>query len=124
MMNSAILSMPTGPPLERPCRVGVDGLFEVACVSCSGLCAGDFLERDPCCDLPDVPCPCDDPVRCRGGSKYQVCEASCLSPGCGRRRAVDLSRLAVDRAFACRPQNRPPHRGTVRVFLGADALAF
>jgi hypothetical protein len=112
-----------GTPLTQSRRAGVNHLLEVAWLSCSRLCGGDFFERGPCCDLPDVPCSCDDPVRCGGGGEHEVCEASCLSVGRGCYRAVDLSRLAVDRAFAGRSQDRPRHRRTVRILLGADASA-
>src|SRR4051794_11605636 len=68
----------------------VNDLFEVARVTCRDS-RGDLLERDPCCDLPDVPGPGHHSVRCRRRGEYQVRQAAGLPARRRHPRLVDLS---------------------------------
>src|ERR1700722_8161709 len=77
-------------------------------------------ERDPGFNLSDVPRPADDPVRSRWRRQHAICQAAGVLIGYRDRRAVDLSRVALDRAVATRSSHRRRPRRSVRVLLGAD----
>src|ERR1700731_5004056 len=84
---------------------------------------GAARERDTGFNLSDVPCPADDPVRSRWRRQHAICQAAGVPIGCRDCRAVDLARVALDRAVAARPPHRRRPRRTVRVLLGADTAA-